>query len=127
MCFKTLQKNNHVSLLLLRIVIGCVFLTHGYMKWEGFEAATPLFKLLAIVEPLGGIALIVGGLTRWAALGLSIIMLGAMWMKIGNVGITGFAGKGGWEFDALVFAACVMMMTSGAGKWSFDKKAGWDK
>ena len=127
MCFKFLQKNYPMSILLLRIVIGCIFLTHGYMKWQGFETATPLFKILAIAEPLGGVAMLTGLLTRWAALGLSVIMLGAMWMKIGGVGFMGFAGKGGWEFEALIFAACVMMMTMGAGKYSMDAKTGWDK
>lgn len=126
MCFKALAKNKDISITLMRIVIGLIFLTHGYMKWAGFADASLTFKILAIVEPLGGIAILIGMLTRWAALGIAIIMLGAMQMKIANVGIMGFAGKGGWEFDALIFAACVMMMTVGAGKWSMDAKTGWD-
>lgn len=127
MCFTTLQKNKDVSILVLRLAIAGIFLVHGYMKWQDFETAAPLFKLLAVVEPLGGIAMLIGLLTRWAGTGLGIIMLGAIYMKMGNVGLTGFAGQGGWEFDALILASCIMIMTTGAGKYSVDARTGWDK
>ncbi len=127
MSFQAMKKNQEWSFLLLRVVVGCVFLAHGYMKWSMFDTASPIFKILAIAEPLGGIALILGLLTPWAALGLAIIMLGAMQMKIGNGGITGFASSGGWEFDALLFSACIVLMSVRAGKYSLDHHAGWDK
>src|SRR3989338_4074645 len=127
MCFKALQKNKDVSILLLRVVIGAIFILHGYMKWSNFDGTFTVMNILAIAEPLGGVAILIGALTRWAALGLAIIMLGAMQMKIGNVGIAGFAGKGGLEFDAIIFAACVMVMTMGSGKWAVDAWMKWDK
>lgn len=127
MCFRALQKNKDWSLLLLRVVVAAIFLSHGYAKWSAFDGTLTVMNILAIAEPLGGIAVLAGLLTRWAGLGLAIIMLGAMQMKIGNVGIAGFAGNGGWEFDAIIFAGCVMIMTMGAGKYSLDAKMGWDK
>lgn len=122
-----LAKHRPCSLILLRIVIGAIFLTHGYMKWSSFETATPLFKILAIAEPLGGIAVMIGMLTRWAAAGLAVIMLGAMYTKIGNVGVLGFAGKGGWEFDAIIFAGTMVLLMHGPGKWALDVWARWEK
>ncbi|MBI2635807.1 DoxX family protein [Candidatus Peregrinibacteria bacterium] len=126
MCFRTLHKNKDLSILFLRIVIAAIFLSHGYTKWAAFDGTLTVMNILAIAEPLGGVAMLIGLFTRWAGLGLAIIMLGAMRMKIGNVGIAGFAGMGGWEFDALIFAACVMIMTIGAGKYSLDAKTGWN-
>lgn len=127
MCFKTLQKNKDVSILLLRLAIAGVFLAHGYMKFQSFESLPALMKLLAVVEPLGGAAMLIGLLTRWAGLGLAIIMLGAIYTKITGMGV-GFTGPGaGWEFDLLILMSCIMMMTMGAGKYSLDAKTGWDK
>ena len=127
MYFHTLQKNKDMSLLLLRIAIGLIFLAHGWMKWNNFETATPLFKVLAIAEPLGGIAMLVGLLTRWAGLGLAIIMIGAIQMKFSGGGLGAFASGGKWEFDLLILAACVMVMTLGPGRYSMDVNTGWDR
>ncbi len=127
MCFHTLQRNKDWSVLLLRVVVAAIFLSHGTMKWSNFDGTLTLMNILAITEPLGGVAILVGLLTRWAALGLSIIMLGAMYMKFNGAGFAGFSQPPMWEFDAIIFAACVMIMTMGAGKWSFDAKVGWEK
>ena len=127
MCFKALQKNKDVSILLLRIAIGAIFIAHGYMKWSGFEPTLTVMHILAIAEPLGGVAMIIGGLTRWAGLGLSIIMLGAIQTKFSGSGFAGFASGDKWEFDLLILAACIMVMTVGAGKWALDAYAGWDR
>lgn len=128
MFFSILQRNRDLSMVLLRLAIAGIFLVHGYMKWENFDALPSLMKILAIAEPLGGIAMLIGLLVRWAGLGLAIIMLGAIYTKINTMGVA-YAGSGimGWEFDALILAACIMIMTLGSGKYSLDAKAGWDK
>ena len=65
------------ALLALRVIVAAIFLYAGYAKW-GFWSAAPegmsagmvnLVKFLSIVEPLGGMALVAGFLTRWAAAG----------------------------------------------------------
>ncbi|NOS67878.1 MAG: DoxX family protein [Candidatus Peribacteraceae bacterium] len=127
MCFKTLQKNKDCSLLLLRLVIGAIFLAHGHMKWSNFDGTLTVMNILAIAEPLGGVAMIVGLLTRWAGLGLVVIMLGAIQMKFSGGGLVSFATGGKWEFDLLILAACVMVMTMGPGKYALDVWAKWDK
>ncbi len=102
----------------------------GYAKWfiwsapmEGMsDGMILLTKLLSIVEPLGGIALIVGFLTRWAAAGLAIIMAGSLYFVyfIYNVGFfTGQTGTG-MDYNLLLLAGCTTLLAFGAGNWSID-------
>jgi uncharacterized membrane protein YphA (DoxX/SURF4 family) len=115
------------GLLALRLSTGAVFIYHGVQKWALWSAASAMpmagtMKFLSIVEPLGGLALILGFLSRWAALGLAIIMLGAIYTKI-NVWGLGFAGQqgAGWEFDLVLLASSLMLMLAGPGKWGLDR------
>lgn len=106
------------ALLFLRIVIAAIFLVHGFQKFGMLTGEGPLtMKILAIAEPLGGLAVLVGGLTRLASVGLGIIMLGAIYTKI-TVMQKGFSG--GWEFDLLILAGCVVLLCMGAGRVSVD-------
>jgi putative oxidoreductase len=80
------------SLLPLRIVVGVVFLVHGgqklfvfglagfagYLGKLGLEPAPFWSVVVTAVEFLGGIAVLVGFLTRWAALFLAVDMLVAI-------------------------------------------------
>lgn len=118
MYFKALERNKDWSILLLRIVIAAIFLAHGYMKWANFDGLPTLMKILAVAEPIGGLALLIGLLTRWAATGLLVIMVGAIYTKVS--GAAPFAG--GWAYDAIIGAGCVMIMTLGAGKIALDAK-----
>ncbi len=119
----------HTSLLILRIVTAAIFYVAGYFKipfWstspEGMSAFL-LFttKLLSIAEPLGATALLIGFLTRWAALGLIIIMIGAIIVSQFVFGI-GFVTptSAGWNFPLVVLAGCLILAAFGAGKWSID-------
>lgn len=116
------------GLLLLRIVVGVIFIMHGQMKWgiwsapAGTMSATmlTLFKVLSVVEPLLGIAIIIGFFTEWATLILAIDMIGAMFFKItGGVAFIGHQTTG-WEFDLTVFAANIILLMHGAGRLSLD-------
>ena len=76
-----------LALLLLRIGLGTVFLVHGTGKrklWKVQPSAQlpagllRTLRLLTIAEPAGGLAVLVGFLIRPAALGLALVMLGAL-------------------------------------------------
>lgn len=128
---KTFAKYNDVGNLVLRLVIAAIFLYHGYQKL-GLWGATPegmaggqlmIMKILSIVEPVGAVALIFGALTRWASLGLSIIMVGAIYMKQVTWGMGFATAQGpGWEFDLMILGGTIALMFWGAGKWSVDAK-----
>ncbi len=118
------------ALLVLRLAVGVIFIYHGQQKW-GLWNAEPsammsagqiyLMRFLSVVEPLGGLGLILGSLTQWAALGLALIMLGAIYTKM-FVWQIGFAGTAGWEFDLILLAANLVLLAMGAGALSVDAK-----
>lgn len=117
------------GLLLLRIVVGIIFIMHGQMKWgiwsapAGMMSTTMLtiFKVLSVVEPLLGICIILGVITEWSSLILAIDMIGAMLFKIS--GGTAFIGHQttGWEFDLTVFAANIILLMHGSGWIALDR------
>lgn len=125
---QSLKTYENWAWLLVRISVGATFILHGMQKWSVWSASsvstggmTVVMKILSIAEPLGGLALILGILTPWAAAGLIIIMLGAIYTKISG-GAPFAGGKGGsWEFDLLLLSANILIMISGGGKYVLDK------
>ncbi len=76
-----------VALLLLRAGLGAIFIVHGREKrkfWKMQPSAQlpagllRTLRFLSIAEPAGGLAVLVGFLTQPAALGLALVMLGAL-------------------------------------------------
>ena len=122
----------------LRVVVGIVFLAHGGQKlfvWgfsnvAGFfgQVGIPLPMLAAIVvtlvEFLGGLALLLGLFTRWAAIPLAINMLGAM-LTIHLK--AGFFLPDGYEFVLTLLAANVALALLGSGEASLDRLLGKGK
>lgn len=123
-------KLQETALLVLRVIVAAVFLYAGYAKWPFWSAAPPgmsagmvnLVKFLSIVEPLGGVALIVGFLTRWAAAGLAVIMVGAVFFLRLTMQTGLFtAPRGvGLDYNLLILGGCIALMAFGAGGWSVD-------
>jgi len=118
------------ALLVLRLIVAAIFLYAGYVKWPFWSAAPAgmsagmvnLVKFLSIVEPLGGVALVVGFLTRWAAAGLAIIMVGAIFFLRLTMQ-TGFfttAQGAGLDYNLLILGGCIALVAFGAGGWSVD-------
>ena len=117
--------------LVLRLVVGIIFLYHGGQKWA-FWAVAPagmpsgfllLFRLLSVVEPLAGLALIIGLCTQWAAFVLGIIMVGAIGMKIGLMHVPFASGATtGWEFDLVLLAANLLLLLAGGGSLTIERK-----
>lgn len=116
--------------LALRLAVGVIFLYHAIQKFAMWKM-TPseqmpagmlnMMKFLSIVELLGGLAILVGFLTQLAALGLGIIMVGAINTKIRMIKAP-FAAqdKTGWEMDLILLAGCITLFFTGAGSISFD-------
>jgi putative oxidoreductase len=120
-----------LGIALVRIITGVIFIAHGYLKFfvMGIPGTTGFFSQLGIPAPAimapfvatlevaGGIALVLGVLTRLAALGLAIDMLVAIFL-VRLEG--GFFAPNGAEFEILLCVACVALVTAGAGALSVD-------
>ena len=124
-----------LGMLVLRVVVGFTFAMHGWQKFSEFTIAgtqaafrnlgVPLADIaapgLATVELVGGIALILGVLTRiFAALFIVFDMLGAMFFVHRTHGF--FVANNGIELVLLLAAACLLFVLAGAGLYSVDHK-----
>ena len=121
----------------LRIVVGIIFVMHGWQKLSwGFQLVAeflgslhvPVPTLAAValtlLELLGGILMILGLLTRYVATLLAVDMLFAIILVHFRHGF--FASDGGLEFPLLLLAANIHLALAGAGSLSvsgFRKKA----
>ena len=126
---RTYSTYQNASLLILRIITAAIFYVAAYHKLPFWSGAPPgmssflLFstRLLSIVEPLGATAILFGFLTRWAAAGLIIILIAAIYVSITVYGI-GFVMPTypGWNFPLAMIAGCLILASFGAGRWSVD-------
>jgi putative oxidoreductase len=128
-----LSYNNfqNTALLILRIITAAIFIVAAYYKFpfwsmepegmSGFLLFTT--RLLSIAEPLGAIAVLIGFLTRWAAAGQIIIMVGAIFVTQFVFGI-GFVTptSAGWNMPLAVLAGCLVLLAFGPGAWSIDNR-----
>ncbi len=118
----------------LRLMLGILYIIHGYPKIKSPESTATFFLKLgipvpklsaivvAIVEFFGGIALIIGFSTRIAAALLAINMMVAAYMKKTKMK-ENFIG--GYEFDLTLAAVLIALFLLGAGNFSIDQMFGW--
>ena len=128
--------------LIARLTLGLVMFPHGAQKvlgWfggYGFSATMnfftgqlhipALFAFLAIAAELAGsIALISGFLSRVSAFGIAVVMVVAtLTAHASNGFFMNWAGnqKGeGFEYHLLAIGLALVVILSGAGKWSVDR------
>jgi putative oxidoreductase len=111
---------------LLRISLGLMFIAHGLiLKFFTFTlagtaqyfASIGLPGVLAYVvfaaETVGGVLLVINYRTRWVALGLIPVLLGALWVHIGNGWVFSNAG-GGWEYPVYLIVISVVVALQAA-------------
>ena len=114
--------------LLLRVILGAVFIVHGYPKlFKNFSETAGFFESIGIrpskfwvfvvgaVEFFGGIALVFGFATQLVAALIAINMLGA----IAKVKFRqGFVG--GYEFDLTLLIIALSLILTGPGAYALD-------
>lgn len=121
----------------IRLGVAFTFIAHGYAKLfgrpepgvkglapflesMGFRPGLPWAYLVGCVEFFGGLCLLVGFLTRLAALLLAIeflvVILKVKWSK-------GFLmDKGGWEWDWALFTMALSLLVTGPGRAAIDNR-----
>ena len=124
---KALTRHTDAGLLVLRLAVGAVFLYHGLLKWGFFGGSSialpsdPIMATLAFVEPVFGLLLLLGVFTPLAALVLAVVMIGAISFKLTGRFPDSTVFRA-WEFELTLFAANIVLLTHGAGRFSAGKK-----
>jgi putative oxidoreductase len=113
------------GLLLLRVMAGLNFADSGYLdlkdpdgrgKSLGLSKGFTIF--LGVAEVVGGVAVIIGVLQQLAAIGLIIILLGAIQKKL-FVWKTGFWGKAspGWYYESTIISMLLVILFTDGGRF----------
>src|SRR6266571_6145210 len=126
--FRSSPRQLSIGLAVLRVAVATIFIRHGAQKLFvfGFAGVTGAFThmgvpfpglmgpLIGVLEFFGGIALVIGLLTRLVALGLVFDMLGAILLVQLKRGFSGF------ELEFLLLGSSVALVLTGAGGFSVD-------
>jgi putative oxidoreductase len=123
---------------LLRVTLGLILLPHacqklfGWFGGMGFEKFAALFDkigykpgafwvaVVALTELVGGLMLVFGFFTRFAALAVTIFMINAVWFTSNTGGF--FWTRQGSEFSILLLAVALVFLVRGGGNLSIDEK-----
>ena len=120
-----LDQLSDAALLFMRLLVGAVFISSGWShakdpvtRGKSIGLSPGLTRFIGLAEMAGGLGVALGVLGQLAALGLILIMLGAIQKKI-FVWHTGFWGKhsDGWHYDLLFIAMCLVIATTGGGRY----------
>lgn len=115
----------NLGLLIIRLVLGLIFIVHGLLKLQNLESTSLYFTQLHIPFPavmayVVGIIEVAGGL--FLALGFFITVVNLLFMIIMAVAILtvgwpkGFVD--GYEFPLTLFFLSLALMCTGPGEWT---------
>ena len=114
------------ALLFMRLLVGSIFVWSGashardpVARGKSIGTSAGFTRFLGLAELAGGLGVAVGVLPQVAALGLILVMLGAIQKKIA-VWQTGFWGKhgtDGWHYDLMLVVMLLVIATTGGGKF----------
>ena len=131
---------------ILRVFLGVTYVMHAYLslvvftpagvasligKVMGLPAPLLMAWLLILVHALGGVMLILGLWTRWAAAANAVLMLGALvkvhlsqgfFMKAVIVdAAAGRAHVAGYEYVLVLLGATIAQIFLGSGAWALTR------
>ena len=127
MMFPQLARFTDLALLLLRLMVGLVFITSGWKhltnpdeRSKDIEMSKGFTVFLGIAEVAGSLGVMFGALTQLAAAVLILIMLGAIQKKmfVWQTGFWGSSGTNGWSYDTMLVVMNLVILTTGGGNLS---------
>jgi putative oxidoreductase len=125
MLFPSLARYTDLAILFVRIMVAAIFMSSGLADLKnpssraaGLGVSKPFTTFIGTDELLGGLAVAAGVLTQLAALGVIIIMFGAIYKKA-FVWHTGFWGQGssGWNYDVIFLAMLTLILCTAGGRF----------
>ena len=125
--FPALGNLTDASLLLLRLMVGIVFITSGWshlsnpsQRSKDIEMSKGFTAFLGAAELAGGLGVAFGILTQLAAIGLIMVMLGAIQKKVfvWRTGFWGPSGTNGWSYETMLIVMNLVILTTGGGNLS---------
>ncbi|MDH3734066.1 MAG: DoxX family protein [Gemmatimonadota bacterium] len=129
--------NPGLGLAILRIVLGVIFIAHGWPKFGGMEGTAGFLASLgvpapalaawgiALLETVGGLLLVVGAFVTPVAALLTVHMVtGIFLVHIPNGFYVIGPGSGGYEFNLVLSASLLAMIFVGAGNWALQDRLG---
>src|SRR2546422_8037923 len=124
--FPALLHFRDAGLLLLRLMVAVVFLDSGWShlknaaeRSKSIGASTGFTVFLGTAEVLGSMGVAFGVLTQLAAIGLILLMLGAIQKKIFVWKIGFWGGRAyGWHYDLMLLVMNLVILVTGGGRLS---------
>jgi len=128
--------NPGLGLAILRIVLGIIFIAHGWPKLAGgmaetvgmfdslgIPAPTLAAWFIALLETFGGLLLVVGFLvTPVAALFIAHMVTGIFLVHVPNGFYVIGPGSGGYELNLALAAAALTLILAGSGRWALQDR-----
>lgn len=123
--FPQLFRFTDLGLLLLRMMVGIVFFTSGWShvkdpagRSKSIEMSKDFTAFLGSAELAGSLAVMLGVLQQLAAIGLILIMVGAIYKKI-FVWRTGFWGEkaSGWHYELMLEVMSLVVLFTDGGRY----------
>ena len=129
-----------LGLLVMRLVVGAIFMAHGAQKvfgWfggpgldgfaedldgMGYSPADVLAALTGFTELVGGALVVLGLFTPLAAAGLLGVMVNVIWVKWPD-GL--FTADGGYELELALAALAAGLVLAGPGRVALDNGRVW--
>ena len=123
--FPQLAHFTDLALLLLRLLVALIFVTSGWShitkpaeRSKSIEMSKGFTIFLGLAEIAGSLGVAFGVLTQAAAIGLILLMLGAIGKKI-FAWHTGFWGEksSGWHYDLMLILMNLVIITTNGGRY----------
>lgn len=124
---RVIPVNLDIALLILRLALAAVMVTHGFPKATSFSGTAGFFASAGIpaptlaaayatvVELVGGILMLLGIRVDIVGLLFALDMLGAItFVHFKN----GWSGQGGYEFTFVLLCGALAVALAGAGRYA---------
>ena len=119
------RQYSDLSLFLMRVMVAMIFGTSGFHHLQSprersasLGLSVGLTMFVGVTELAASMGLVLGVFTTWAAFGLIIMALGAIFMKAVKWK-NGFWGEEsmGWHYDLMLLCMNLVILCTGGGRY----------